>query len=255
MQSSWRLSLPWFFVGAIVASTLFMSAARLKERKSPPAFNSVDSTAALDLINDRPTPPHSLRVLFIGDSLTIHGKVPQLWDHFSGMAATSPTNDFVHQTVAYIQSQIENRAVETFYDNGGNGKLGAMVDYLSLHPEISPDLLVLQGGENDSFDASFRSRYGSLLKVSKRTVVLGDWFDDEKSSFEKSTAAQLGLPFVDLRAIQMRPENSGYSGPYMVAGVARHPNDLGMKAISNAVSNAVTPYLKEIQTVTSNTAR
>lgn len=255
MQSSWRVGLPWFFIGAILASALFMSASRLKERRSPPAFNSVDSTAALDLINDRITPPHSLRVLFIGDSLTMHGKVPQLWDHFSGMAATSPSNDFVHQTVAYMQSQIENRAVETFYDNGGNGKLGSIIDYLSLHPEISPDLLILQGGENDSFDASFRSRYDSLLKVSKRTVVLGDWFDDEKSHFERSTAAQLGFPFVDLRAIQIRPENSGYSGPYMVAGVARHPNDLGMKAISYAVSNAVQPYLKEIQKVTSNAAQ
>ena len=234
-------------MGGLLILILFLFASRFRAIKPPPAFNSVDSTAALDLMNYRPIPKNAVRVLFVGDSLTIHGLIPQLWDHFSGMAATSPSEDFVHRTTAYVQSRMGARPVEIFYDNGGNGRLGPMLNYISTHSDLAPDLLILQGGENDTLDLSFKDHYASLLGTTKRTVVLGDWFDDEKSSYEQSAAVRRNFPFVDLRSIQKNTANWGDGGPYHVAGVARHPNDGGMKAISDAISIAIQPYIEQLR--------
>ncbi len=204
-----------------------------------PAFNSTDSTAVLDFINTRPVPPNAFRILYIGDSLTIHGRVSQLWDRFSGMAATSPDKDFVHLSAAAIQEKLGGRPVEVFYDNGGNGKIGPMLEYLGSRPDLHPDLVVYQGGENDPFDDVFKTHYAGLLDFyrSRHTpaVVLSDFWSVEKTAWESEAAKSRGLPFVDMTVIQKDPANTGDGGPYHHPGVAGHPNDRGMKQIAEAI--------------------
>ena len=222
---------------AIAASALYLR----HRTHAAPVFNSVDTNAILDFFNQRPIASTGYRVLFIGDSLTIHGQVPNLWDAYTGMAASSAENDFVHLITQRLQSQTKQRPIEILYDNGGNGRLGTMLAYYQSQPSLAPDLIILQGGENDTFDSVFREQYLQLLALSTREIVLGDWFSDEKSAFEKTAAAKRGLPFVNLRVIQRNPRNSGFDGPYHVAGVAMHPNDAGMAAIATAVIQAADP--------------
>lgn len=200
-----------------------------------PKFNAIDSTAVLDFFNSRPIPPNAYRVLFIGDSLTIHVKSPGLWDYFSGMAASCPEKDFVHISMRHIQEMLDGRPAEILYNNGGNGKLESMFLYLKMHPELRPDLVIFQGGENDAFDDTFRSTYRAILNEFPRMIVLGDWWSDEKSEFSRDECSRFGIPFVDLRAIEGNPVNSGDGGPYGIEGVALHPNDAGMAAIAAAI--------------------
>jgi hypothetical protein len=206
-----------------------------------PQFNASDATSVLDAINSRPVPPNAYRVLFIGDSLTLHQPVAGLWDHFMGMAATAPTNDFVHLAVRHIQLKMKKRPVEVFYDNGGRGKIGPMLIYFKNRPELTPDLVVLQGGENDPFDDTFRKNYRELLHIynppKTRMIVLGDWNSKEKSQFEEDETKSLGVPFVRLTEIHAESANSGDGGPYHVGGVAGHPNDQGMQAIARAIES------------------
>jgi hypothetical protein len=211
----------------------------LRSQTEAPQFNASDATSVLDLINSRPVPRNAYRVLFIGDSLTLHQPIAGLWDHFMGMAATTPENDFVHLAAAHIQLKTKKHPVEVFYDNGGRGRIGPMLQYFKAHPELKPDLVVLQGGENDPFDESFKTNYCGLLHIfnppTTKMIVLGDWNTKQKSDFEESETKSIGIPFVSLIEIHANPANSGDGGPHQVVGVAHHPNDKGMQVIANAI--------------------
>jgi lysophospholipase L1-like esterase len=203
------------------------------------SFNSVDTTHNLNYFNGRAMPPHAYRVLFIGDSLTFHGQTPNLWDYDSGMAASSPEKDFVHQVARHIQEKVPSRPVETLINNGGNGRIGTMLTYLTNHPDLKPSLVILQGGENDKFDPAFQETYRSLLSFYSASkvpyIVLGDWWDGTKSAFDHQEASAHGYAWVDLTVLDKNPAMSGDGGPYHIDGVAKHPNDAGMKAIAGAV--------------------
>jgi hypothetical protein len=226
----------------VLISTLpFAAKTILSAQTDAPQFNASDATSVLDAINSRPVPPNAFRVLFIGDSLTLHQPVTGLWDHFMGMAATAPANDFVHLAAAHMQLRMKKRPVEVFYDNGGRGKIGPMLIYFKEHPELKPDFVILQGGENDPFDDTFQATYRSLLRIfnppQTRVIVLGDWNSKQKSQFEEAEAKLLGIPFVSLTEIHANPVNFGDGGPYHVGGVAAHPNDKGMQAIADAIES------------------
>jgi hypothetical protein len=207
----------------------------MEYRKIRPSMNNGNIEADLDFFNSRPVPSNAFRILFIGDSLTLHGKVPQLWDYFGGMASSSIYNDFVHLFVNHIQP-INSKPIEIFYDNGGDGHLSSMLEYLKKHQEIKPDLIIFQGGENDKFNQKFRTEYMEIIRSSRSIIVLGDWWSDKKSDFEHELSSSESLPFIDLRKIQRDPQNSGYDGPYHSIGVAGHPNDRGMYEIAMAIN-------------------
>lgn len=228
------------------------------ESQSPqaaPALNSVDATADQTYFNGRPMPPNAYRVLFIGDSLTYHAKTPNVWNYNSGMAATSAAKDFVHLAAGDMQTKLGSRPVEIMLDNGGNGRIGTMLLYLQNHPEIQPHLVVLQGGENDAFDDTFRANYRALLDFfrvrSVPYIVLGDWWVGEKSKFEQQEVSARGYAWIDLTVFDKTPGLTGYGGPYNLPAVAKHPNDKGMKAIADAIlmhfDRCVLPSVKHVQ--------
>jgi hypothetical protein len=228
-------------ITAAFIGCLLISISPVASRAIAQAFNSVDSTHNLTYFNDRPMPPNAYRVLFIGDSLTYHGQTPNLWNYDSGMAASSPSKDFVHLVAQHIQDKIGTRPVEILINNGGNGKIGSMLTYLTSHPDLKPSLVILQGGENDPFDVSFQDTYRSLLTFYKASntpyIVLGDWWSNTKSDFDRQQVVAHGYAWIDLTILNKNPAMSGDGGPYHVDGVAKHPNDQGMKAIADAIDD------------------
>jgi lysophospholipase L1-like esterase len=217
--------------GLIGIGLMMSSAAALAQ-----GMNTVDATTDLVYFNARPLPANAFRVLYIGDSLTYHTRIANVWAYVSGMAATTPANDFVHLTATYMQQRIAKRPVEILLDNGGNGKIGTMLEFLKVHPVATPSLVVMQGGENDAFDDTYKQTYEALLDFYRAekvpVIVLGDWYTDGKRDYDCAQAAARSYACVDLRAIQKVPDNTGNAGPYNNKGVASHPNDAGMKAIA-----------------------
>jgi hypothetical protein len=205
--------------------------------KAPAGFNPVPTGDVLDFFNARPTTTHAFRVLFIGDSLTFHSPAPKLWTYYAGMAASDAAHDFVHLTAAHMQSRMGDRPVEIFYSHGG-GKIGAMLTYLQQRPELAPNLIVLQGGENDPFDDTFYKNYRGLLDIFPGTarIVLSDWANTAKRDFELKEAKQRHLPFIDLTMIKAEPRTIGNGGPFNHPGVAWHPNDHGMARIAEEIN-------------------
>jgi hypothetical protein len=203
------------------------------------AAAAVSPWVELDWFNSRPIPPDAFRVLYVGDSLTVAGAAPGLWDHDGGMAATDTAHDFLHLTAGHIQKALTPRPVEALLDNGGNGKIGTMLEYLVRRPELKPDLVILQGGENDAFDDSFRQTYLKLMEFYPVPVIVaGEWWSAAKSDWEKQQAAARKHPFVDLMAIDAIPANSGDGGPFGVEAVARHPSNAGQAAIAKGIDDA-----------------
>jgi hypothetical protein len=203
---------------------------------APKGFNSVPNDDMLDFFDRRPVPPHAFRVLYVGDSLTFHSPAPGIWTYYSGMAASDTEHDFVHITAAHFQKKIR-RPVEIFYSHGG-GKIGAMLAFVKDRTWLAPDLIILQGGENDPFDDTFYANYRGLLEVFPNTprIVLSDWKNPIKRDYEREEAAKRHLPFVDMIAIQADPHTAGNAGPFHHQGVAWHPNDEGMKRIAAEIN-------------------
>jgi len=203
-------------------------------------LNSGDTTSSLDFINFRPIPPDAFRVLFIGNSLTVHGTLQGVWDVACGMAASSPEKDFVHMVTAELQGQ-NVRPVEALYNNGGNGKIQEMLEYLQLR-DLKPDLVILQGGENDQLNDDFRRHYPALLDYfSVPRIVLGDWYSKDKSDYVEGLCEKRDVPFVRLLDISADKGMSGYGGPFGNKDVSSHPNDAGMASIADAVVAIWTP--------------
>ena len=194
----------------------------------------------VDVFKGEPVPDNAYRILFIGDSLTLHGPAKGVWDGHCGMAATALDRDFVHLFSARVQQDIAPRPVAIFH--AATGKLAAMLGQLKSRPEIRPDLVIFQGGENDRFDDDFRRTYRELISFYRKdqgkpiqAIVLGDWYNAEKAAFDRTVARENGYPFIDLYVIHKQPGTFGNAGPYDHPGVASHPNDAGMKAIADAL--------------------
>lgn len=212
------------------------------------AINQDDKNSIIYFFNNRPisSSTNTFRILFIGDSLTLVGPTAGVWDWYSGMAATDVNKDFVHLFANRVQ-QNKTKQVEIFYN--ASGKIADMKSNLDKYilDLVRPHLVVMQGGENDTFNEAYRILYDQLLgKFASfenangeplRVIVLGDWWDSAKSEFDQSIAQKYGYPFVNILQFNTL-ENIGYGGPYDHPGVASHPNDSGMQDIADALYNA-----------------
>jgi len=131
-----------------------------------------------------------------------------------------------------------------------------ILNHLKSH-SYEPDLVIFQGGENDAFDEDFRKCYRELItffndgrrRKEVDAIILGDWYTREKAEFDREAATQADHPFVDLFSLQTIPENKGNGGPFKHAGVASHPNDEGMKAISDALLTVFKEHILPNQAV------
>jgi len=211
-------------------------------------INQDNKNSIVYFFNNRPiaSSTDTFRILFIGDSLTLVGPTPGVWDWYSGMAATDCSKDFVHLFANRVQ-QNKTKQVEIFYD--ASGLLADMKSNLDSYilNQARPNLVVMQGGENDIYDQATREVYDQLLAEFSsfqnangeplRVVVLGDWWSSEKSAYDQSIAQKYGYPFVNILQFNT-PENKGFAGPYNHPGVAEHPNDSGMQDIADALYDA-----------------
>ncbi|CAN5476254.1 hypothetical protein BH10ACI4_BH10ACI4_26840 [soil metagenome] len=112
-----------------------------------------------------------------------------------------------------------------------------MLAFIRDRPWLAPDLILVQGGENDPFDATFFANYRGLLDVFPSTprIVLSDWKNPTKRDFERQESEKRHLRFIDILTIQSEPGTTGSGGPFNHPGVAWHPNDKGMQRIAEAI--------------------
>lgn len=195
-------------------------------------------------------------ILFIGNSLTLHGYASFWWSDDRGMAASAKDKDYVHLTVSALATK-QSLPVNAYAINYAGWEKAT--DRASTYDQIEPYLnaqlndVVIQLGENITTTQTMGADYEKLidyirLKAPKAKIVLiGEfWPDVNKETVKKEVAAKKGVSYVDLSAIW---NNSSYQAGMgtLVSGndgqmhainydaVAIHPNDDGMKYIADAL--------------------
>ena len=216
--------------------------------------------AARQMIDDehvfflQPKDAPGRRVLFIGNSITLHGYRPQIgWLRGDcGMAASDPDHDYVHLVLKGLSQ--ESPAVGCIAQIG-DWELNFWDD--AVLPEVyqeaaawHPDLVIARLGENvraeamekypllPHFVTMVRFFAGDHAKILVTDVF---WPNPEKERIIAEAAAELGAPLVKLSDLGTQDEMKAI-GLFKHSGVAGHPGNAGMAAIAERILAKLVSY-------------
>lgn len=187
------------------------------------------------------------RILFVGNSITLHGVKEELgWLHTSGMAASSMEKDYVHRLMARVREKEPDAAVcicqaaawERRYEEGE-----ATYSLYEAARAFDADIIVMRIVENCTYDhfrhEIFQKEYGKLIKYLDRTgkakvIITTGFWDHPGDSSIRAFAQENNLPLITLGDLGADDKMKAI-GLFSDAGVANHPGDLGMKAIADRI--------------------
>lgn len=195
-----------------------------------------------------------VRVVFIGNSITLHGKAPQIgWTNEWGMAASSIDRDYVHLVTRGIENATGRKAdvrVRNLADFERHYKTWTKDAGMQKLIDFNPEYLIVALGENvpnlsteddrKSYRAAFRTLVGFFLGSEKRprTVVRGVfWPNPAKDDVMREVADEFGVAFVQTDFCADRSMTA--YGLFSHEGVAAHPGDKGMAEIARRILAAM----------------
>lgn len=186
------------------------------------------------------------RVLFIGNSITLHEKASSIgWDCEWGMAVSSQDKDYVHQVLATLRERfgeiaycIVNAAEweRNFSDES----------VLSLYEKVKnfkADTVIFRLGENvnreklktEDFASAFERFVRYVAEQAKKVIITDTFWECEAISAPmKEVAIRLGTDFISISDLGYHGENKAI-GLFEHKGVASHPGDLGMRRIAERI--------------------
>ena len=190
------------------------------------------------------------RVLFMGNSITLHEPAPAIgWNNNHGMAASSPECDYVHRVVAALEKKygkvtycIANVAK---FERGYND--AEVIRSYTEAKNIRPEIVIFRLGENVNRDLieSYSLKDG-LVEFFKyyaegaKTVIVTDlfWYHEHICGALREAADELGFTFVSIKDLGEDNDNKAI-GLFEHDGVARHPGDRGMQMIAKRITDAL----------------
>ncbi len=196
------------------------------------------------------------RILFLGNSITWHGpKVDIGWTGSWGMAASSEDKDYVHLLTSDLAQhtgstpQIMVRNIADFERNYATYDVDLHLQDLFT---FDPDLVVLAIGENvpalgsEEAKAQFKAGVINILRcaLARRhpLVVVRScfWADAAKDEMLTQACQEAGGIFVNAGPLGRDAANAARAErSFTHDGVAGHPGDKGMKALADAIVQAV----------------
>lgn len=196
------------------------------------------------------------KILFLGNSITLHGPKKDIgWDGNWGMAASSVDKDYVHLVTKALAKKDGSapatmvRNIASFERQYGTFDAAALVKETAA---FGPDLIVVAIGENvpalkDAADkVLFAEKTAALLKAIKGAnhplIVVRScfWASAPKDEALKTACRDVGGVYLDIGALGKDEKNFARSErEFKHQGVANHPGDRGMQAIADAIVGAV----------------
>lgn len=197
------------------------------------------------------------RVLFLGNSITLHGPAPQIgWTGNYGMAASREELDYVHvllkkirqHTASEPKSIVKNIAE---FERGLDGY--PIADKLQPELEFGADLVIVAIGENvaalanEDAKSRYAKAFAALLTEIKRhgpsTILIRScfWADSAKDGVMQQACQDAQCVWVDMSDLGGDEKNFARSERQIEhAGVAGHPGDCGMQAIADRLWKSIT---------------
>jgi hypothetical protein len=196
------------------------------------------------------------RILFLGNSITLHGPAPSIgWTGDWGMAASTAERDHVHLLVERIAKAAGGRPrtmVRNIADFERQLDGFDLVEGLKRELAFEPELVILAIGENvaplttdadkDRFRAALERLVAELARHGQPRLVVRSsfWPDAEKDKILEQVCSGAGGLWVDIGALGRDESNFARSERRIEhAGVAGHPGDKGMLAIADALWSAI----------------
>lgn len=198
-----------------------------------------------DCISFETTENADIKLLFLGNSITRHGKAENLgWCGDWGMAASSKENDYVHKLISkFCQKGIK---VSVCIANLSDWERTRNMDllftkYLSAL-RFNADYVIVRLGENacpDKYLSEFELCYGELTDLFSRNgakIVLTDlfWEYEPFDNFVAELAKARGYAFAEIHDLGNDDEMKAI-GKFSHSGVAVHPGDKGMAEIAERI--------------------
>lgn len=198
-----------------------------------------------DCISFETTENADIKLLFLGNSITRHGKAENLgWCGDWGMAASSKETDYVHKLISkFCQKGIK---VSVCIANLSDWERTRNMDllftkYLSAL-RFDADYVIVRLGENacpDKYLSEFELCYGELTDLFSRNgakIVLTDlfWEYEPFDNFVAELAKARGYAFAEIHDLGNDDEMKAI-GKFTHNGVAVHPGDKGMAEIAERI--------------------
>jgi len=212
------------------------------------AYGQLKDTERIRFVNPTGT---GKRVLFIGNSITLHGVKPEIgWYSAWGMAASAPEKDYVHRVMAQVQKTDADAAFcvcqvanwERNYKNGAEA-----LELFQTARDFEADVLIMRFVENCPAENLqpdlFCKELGRLLDyldpkgTAHRVITTGFWRHPLDEAI-RHYAAKGGFPLVELGDLGER-EDMKAIGLFQHEGVANHPGDSGMERIAERIVAAL----------------
>ncbi len=188
----------------------------------------------------------SPKIMFLGNSITMHGYAPQIgWHGNWGMAASSADKDYVHILRKGISGKYPNASF--LIAQGANWEIsyfnGCSLDELfSGAKDYDPDVIICLLGENipseyfeeESFISAFHKLHNYLGTNNTKLIVASSFFNNEaKTNAIKKYCDKYNADFVYISDIILNKEN--LAEEFEHPGIKIHPGDKGMKIIAERI--------------------
>ncbi|MEI7946904.1 MAG: SGNH/GDSL hydrolase family protein [bacterium] len=195
------------------------------------------------------------RILFVGNSITLHGPKASIgWTNNWGMAASTQEKDYVHILARAVATHtgtapsvmIENIAdFERHYETYDLARLKKNMDFKA-------SIVIVAIGENvpaiaseeakTTFKASVLKLLTALKGSSNPTIIVRSsfWQNKTKDEILQQACKEAGGVFADISGLSKDESHFARSErSYAHSGVAAHPGDKGMQAIADALLAAL----------------
>jgi hypothetical protein len=188
-----------------------------------------------------------MKVLFIGNSITMHSPAPDIgWYGNYGMAASCEENDYVHTLCRLIEQR--GKKVDALVYNAAdferNPESFDLVTLSNLR-DFQADIIIVRLIENVPREKlqSFGAAYVKLLEYinkNRRGKVFctgSFWKNEWGDKILREAASEYGASFISLEMVQSGEFQA--IGQFEHSGVAAHPSDKGMQAIAEIIYREV----------------
>ena len=191
------------------------------------------------------------RILFAGNSITLHGYLPEIgWHGEWGMAASSEDKDYVHLLMESIKKDAPDAAfcLAQVFMWESNYTIGCEKHSIyEAARDFDADIIIMRFCENcfgsyekEPFEREYAlfADYLGVDKGAKAVFTSGFWKHQGADVSIEQTAKQKNMPFVYLGDLG-DDDSMKAIGLFEHSGVASHPGDLGMQNIADRIYKCI----------------
>lgn len=194
----------------------------------------------------------SIRILFVGNSITYHAPKPAIgWSGSWGMAASCKDNDYVHQTVKRLSERYGAVSygiaqVASWETSCDESEEAWKEPYLKVS-DFKPDVVVIRLGENISSGKletlDVRPYIENMIEffgTGSQQIIVTDcfWRRDKLDQIFKQICDDKGYTFCQLSDLYSNPKTMALN-EFEHQGVSLHPSDYGMALIAERIEKCI----------------